>query len=119
MREDVRPEAATALRTIREAMIAFPEYMSGTGEFDGSLIRAFDGRLVCKGGAEGVLALSTIDPFAAVVIKIIDGNERARISSAERVDRARDQLLARAGLALDEDRRLRVGDPTHERADAA
>ncbi|MEO6912391.1 MAG: asparaginase [Candidatus Baltobacteraceae bacterium] len=70
--------AAHALKIVRDAMIAFPEYMSGTGEFDAALIRVYDGRLVCKGGAEGVHALAIIDPAIALVIKVIDGNERAR-----------------------------------------
>jgi L-asparaginase II len=74
----ITPEAADALRTVREAMIAYPEYMSGTGDFDAALIRAYDGTLVCKGGAEGVLGVALIEPGAALVIKVIDGNERAR-----------------------------------------
>ncbi len=75
-------EAAQALRTVREAMIAYPEYMSGTGDFDAELIRAYDGALVCKGGAEGVHATALIEREAALVVKIVDGNERARPPAA-------------------------------------
>lgn len=75
---NVEPNVARALRTVREAMIAYPEYMSGTGEFDAALIRAFEGNLVCKGGAEGVHAVAIFDPGIALVVKVVDGNERAR-----------------------------------------
>ncbi len=80
--DGVSAEAADALRTVRDAMIAYPEYMSGTGDFDAELIRAYDGALVCKGGAEGVHATALIDGEAALVVKIIDGNERARPPAA-------------------------------------
>ena len=76
--DELDPDDARALRVVRDAMIANPEYMSGTGEFDAEMIRAFDGSLVCKGGAEGVLAGALIDRRIGFVIKVIDGNERAR-----------------------------------------
>jgi L-asparaginase II len=80
--DELEPEHARALRVVRDAMIANPEYMSGTGEFDATMIRAFDGRLVCKGGAEGVFAGALIDEGIGFVIKVIDGNERARPPAA-------------------------------------
>jgi L-asparaginase II len=80
--EGVDEPTAAALRTVREAMLAFPEYMSGTDEFDASLMRAGDGELVCKGGAEGIHATALIDRGAAQVLKVLDGNERARPPAA-------------------------------------
>ncbi len=80
---DVRdPAAADALRQVRAAMIAHPEYMSGTGVFDAELIRASEGGLVCKGGAEGVLGVASIDRGAGLVVKVVDGHERARPPAA-------------------------------------
>jgi L-asparaginase II len=79
---DVDDDTAAALRLVRDAMLAFPEYMSGTGEFDASLIRAGGRELVCKGGAEGIHATALIERGAALVIKVLDGNERARPSAA-------------------------------------
>ena len=75
-------ETASALRQVRDAMLAFPEYMSGTGEFDASLIHAGERELVCKGGAEGIHATALIHRGGALVIKVIDGNERARPPAA-------------------------------------
>ncbi|MDQ6929375.1 MAG: asparaginase [Candidatus Eremiobacteraeota bacterium] len=74
----VDAEAARALAGVRAAMIAYPHYMSGTHDFDAALIRAANGRLVCKGGAEGVHAVAICDTGAALVAKVVDGNERAR-----------------------------------------
>jgi L-asparaginase II len=75
---ELDPVDARALRVVRDAMIANPEYMSGTGEFDAAMIRAYGGSLVCKGGAEGVFAGALIDKGIGFVMKIVDGNERAR-----------------------------------------
>lgn len=80
--DDLEPETARSLRQVRDAMIAYPEYMSGTGEFDAALIRAYGGSLVCKGGAEGVFAAAIFEPGAGLVLKVIDGNERARPPAA-------------------------------------
>ncbi|MDQ2680418.1 MAG: asparaginase [Candidatus Eremiobacteraeota bacterium] len=90
-------QAALALGNVRAAMIAFPEYMSGTEEFDAALIRAYGGKLVCKGGAEGVHALAILNPAIAVVLKVIDGNERAR---APAVLRALQMIGAISSLQL-------------------
>lgn len=75
-------DTARSLRQVRDAMIAYPEYMSGTGEFDAALIRAYGGSLVCKGGAEGVFAASLFERGIGLVLKVIDGNERARPPAA-------------------------------------
>jgi L-asparaginase II len=80
--EGVEPATAQALRKVRDAMIAYPEYMSGTGEFDAALIRAYGGSLVCKGGAEGVFAAAIFERGVGLVLKVIDGNERARPPAA-------------------------------------
>lgn len=80
--DDLDPADARALRVVRDAMIRNPEYMSGTGEFDAAMIRAYEGSLVCKGGAEGVFAGALIEQRIGFVIKVIDGNERARPPAA-------------------------------------
>jgi L-asparaginase II len=79
---DVDPALAGALRTVRQAMLAHPDYVSGTREFDAALMRAGNGRLVCKGGAEGIHATAAIARRAALVVKVVDGNERARPPAA-------------------------------------
>lgn len=71
-----------ALRRVRDAMIAYPEFVSGSGEFDAELMRAGAGALACKGGAEGVHGIALIDRRAGVVLKVADGNSRARPPAA-------------------------------------
>ncbi len=66
-----------ALQIVREAMMAYPEYGSGTGEFDAALTRAGAGSIACKGGAEGVHGDALIDGGVGLALKVIDGAERA------------------------------------------
>ena len=85
---------ARALRTVRDAMLAHPEYIAGTGEFDSAVMRAAGGAIACKGGAEGVHGDALIARGAGLVLKIVDGSSRARAPAAL-------ELLKRLG-ALDE-----------------
>lgn len=75
--EGVDPEEAAALKTVRDAMMAFPEYVSGTGEFDARLMQTATS-LACKGGAEGVHATSLIANGTGLVCKVVDGTARGR-----------------------------------------
>ncbi len=71
-------EDAAALGIVRDAMIAFPEYVSGTGEFDARLMEAGGGSIVCKAGAEGVHGVGVLTPGLGLVCKVLDGTARAR-----------------------------------------
>jgi L-asparaginase II len=76
--DGVKAEDAAALRIVRDAMIAFPEYVSGTGEFDARLMEAGAGSIVCKAGAEGVHGVGVLTPGLGLVCKVLDGTARAR-----------------------------------------
>lgn len=69
---------AAALRIVREAMIAYPQYVSGTGEFDTRLMQAAGGSIACKSGAEGVHGTAVLDAGAGMVVKVMDGAARGR-----------------------------------------
>ncbi|HZE41626.1 MAG TPA: asparaginase [Stackebrandtia sp.] len=71
----VHAEAGTHERAVADAMRAHPELVSGTRGFDTRLMRAVPG-LLCKGGAEGVVALAIPD-VGAVAVKVDDGAARA------------------------------------------
>lgn len=71
-------DEADALTTVRDAMIAHPEYVSGTGEFDARLMEAADGTIACKGGAEGVHCSAALGPRLGVAYKVWDGAARGR-----------------------------------------
>ncbi len=68
---------AQALRIVRSAMMAYPQYVSGTGEFDTVLMHTADGRIACKAGAEGVHGTAAIDR-GGLAIKVLDGSARGR-----------------------------------------
>ena len=76
--EGVGPADAEALRVVRDAMVAYPEYVAGTGQFDTALMQACGGAIACKGGAEGVHGVAAIDRGFGYASKVLDGAGRAR-----------------------------------------
>lgn len=68
---------AQALRVVRDAMAAHPEYVAGTGEFDTALTRAGKGAIVAKSGAEGVHGLAHLPSGTGLALKVVDGAARA------------------------------------------
>jgi L-asparaginase II len=66
-----------ALVRVRDAMMAHPEMVAGTGEFDTDLMLAAPGDLVAKGGAEGYHASASLPQSIGLCAKVIDGASRA------------------------------------------
>jgi len=75
--EECSDQDAAALATVREAMLAFPEYVSGTGEFDTVLMQRAAGKVICKAGAEGLHGDALVERKAGLAVKVIDGTKRA------------------------------------------
>jgi len=75
--ELVEAPAGSAERSVADAMRAYPELVSGTGQDDDKLMNGVPG-LLSKGGAEGVHALA-IPGVGAVAVKVDDGGMRARM----------------------------------------
>ncbi len=75
-----------ALTRIRDAMLAYPELISGERrQFDTDLMRAAPGRLVAKGGAEGLRSVGVLagvvdDAPLGLAVKIEDGDGARRAS---------------------------------------
>ncbi len=65
------------LKRVRDAMVAYPEMVSGEGRFDLALSRTFPGNIVCKVGAEAIEGIGFADPPIGIGVKIHDGNQRA------------------------------------------
>ena len=72
---------AAACRTITSAMLANPDMIGGPDSFDTHLMQAAQGRVLCKGGAEGFQAFGVMpgaikpgSPCYGVVFKISDGD---------------------------------------------
>jgi L-asparaginase II len=106
------PADARALAVVRGAMLAYPEYVAGTGQFDTQLMIAGEGNLISKAGAEGVHGAGAIEPGYGFAAKVIDGASRARGPSSLAV-------LARLGL-LDEEKLAKLAgfarSPVYNRA---
>jgi L-asparaginase II len=72
---------AQACRLVTDAMLSYPDMVGGPDSFDTRLMRLLGKRLVCKGGAEGYLAMGLL-PGAlhagslalGLVFKISDGD---------------------------------------------
>ena len=68
---------AHAMKRIVAAMIAHPELVAGTGRADTILMRAANGRVALKAGAEGYFAGIIPEAGLGIAIKIDDGAGRA------------------------------------------
>jgi len=82
---------AEACQKITAAMMAHPVMVAGPGKFDTELMTVADGKVFCKGGAEGYQVIGILpdviyegSPGLGVAIKISDGDStgRARASVA-------------------------------------
>ena len=74
---------ADACERIVRATMKFPELVAGTGQFDTQIMRALPGRIMSKGGAEGVWCAGVLPNEKwprglAIALKIDDGSQRAR-----------------------------------------
>jgi len=65
---------AAACRKVTSAMTAHPEMMSGFGEFDEQLMKAGEGRIVTKRGAEGYQIVGLNSPGVGIALKVSDGD---------------------------------------------
>lgn len=66
----------SSLRRIASAMMAYPEMVAGDRRLDTDVMRASQGRIVVKGGAEGYYGIGLLgSPGLGVALKIEDGNE--------------------------------------------
>lgn len=77
----LNPARAEACHVITNAMTSHPEMVGGPDSFDTYLMKVGDGKIVCKGGAEGYLALGLLpgaikpgSPALGITIKISDGD---------------------------------------------
>lgn len=73
---------AGALARVAAAMTAEPWYVAGTGRFDTDLIAATRGRIVGKGGAEGVHGDALLDAGLGLALKVLDGGARRAVPAA-------------------------------------
>ena len=93
---DSRSDLADALCRIRDVMIANPEFIAGSrNRLDTSVMKAVPGRVLAKGGAEGLRGFSLLSGAgrsempSGVAIKIEDGGGYDRAISAASIETLR------------------------------
>ena len=58
-------------------MMAYPEMVAGTDRFDTDIMKMFPGKIVSKGGAEGVQCVGLVDMGIGITVKAEDGSPRS------------------------------------------
>jgi L-asparaginase II len=74
---DLSPERAEAATALFNAATTHPHLVAGTGHFDTLVMESFGGRLMQKGGAEGVQCGAIRDKGWGYALKCDDGNMAA------------------------------------------
>lgn len=93
---DLPEKRAEACRRIASAMTSHPEMVSADGEFDCELMRAGEGNIVCKRGAEGYQIIGLLpgvlgkdSPGVGIAFKVSDGDASRKDMNLESSVRVR------------------------------
>lgn len=70
-------DLAASARRVFAAMAGAPYLVAGRGRFDTQAMETLPGRLIVKGGAEGVWAAAHADSGIGIALKVRDGAKRA------------------------------------------
>jgi L-asparaginase II len=79
------PARRAAVNRLRAAMIAHPEHLAGHETPTARMVRACQGRLVLKGGAEGFLLAAVPERGLGFAIKMADGATRGKYAVLARM----------------------------------
>ncbi len=69
----------TAIRRLQGAIRAYPDHLSGRGSSTGKIVRASQGRVLLKGGAEGYVVGFVPEEGLGIAVKLADGTSRAKM----------------------------------------
>lgn len=95
------PRRTEAAQRLAQAMAAHPGMVAGRGRFDTRVIGAAAGRILSKGGAEGVHAAALVDAGIGIAVKIDDGGKRAAEAAMAAVLLAHARVEAAARSCLE------------------
>jgi L-asparaginase II len=98
-------ELREPLERVARAMRAHPHLVGGTDRFDTRLMEASRGRLIAKGGAEGVEGIADCERGLGICVKVCDGAARAVGPAALEALRDAGSISQEAWLSLDDLRR--------------
>lgn len=68
-----------AIHRLQDAIRAFPDHLSGRGSSTGQIVRATQGRVLLKSGAEGYVVGFVPDQGLGITVKLADGTSRAKM----------------------------------------
>jgi L-asparaginase II len=68
-----------AIRRLQSAIRAYPDHLSGRGSSTGKIVRASQGRVLLKGGAEGYVVGFVPEEGLGIAVKLADGTARAKM----------------------------------------
>ncbi|MGD8188947.1 asparaginase [Brevibacillus ginsengisoli] len=89
-----------AIKRLTHAMVQYPEMISGNNDFCTELIRVGSGKVIAKGGAEGVYCMGLVERGIGVAIKVEDGNWRSATPVAVEVLKQLGELTPQEEQAL-------------------
>ena len=84
-KKNIKNDYSRAICKLLNAIAKYPLLIGGKKRFDSEVIKHTQGKIFCKGGAEGVLLFVDLSKNIGGVIKIEDGNERAMPSLAMKI----------------------------------
>jgi L-asparaginase II len=97
---DLFEARALACRKIVTAMTTHPEMVSGYGEFDEQLMKAGEGRILCKRGAEGYQIVGLMpgvlgedSPGVGIAFKVSDGDASRKTDDLISSNRVRPAVM--------------------------
>lgn len=70
----------SAIRRLQAAIRTFPDHLSGRGSSTGEVVRATQGQVLLKGGAEGYVIGFVPERGLGIAVKLADGASRAKMS---------------------------------------
>lgn len=88
------PARRDAILRLQDAIRAHPDHLSGHGSPTGQIVRATQGRVLLKGGAEGFVVGFVPEQGIGIAVKFADGASRGKMGVFA-------QLLARIGVLED------------------
>ncbi|MED4780055.1 asparaginase [Brevibacillus choshinensis] len=94
------PSLKQSIQRITQAMMQYPEMVSGSQEFCTEVMKITKGRVIAKGGAEGVYSLGLLEKGIGIAIKVADGNWRSAYPAAVEVLRQLEELSPAEAAAL-------------------
>jgi L-asparaginase II len=89
-----------AIKRLTHAMVQHPEMISGPNDFCTELMKVGNGKIIAKGGAEGVYCLGLPQRGIGIAIKVEDGNWRAATPVAVEVLKQLGELTLQEEAAL-------------------